>query len=148
MQDDERRIVLIEDDPRDVELITSALEEEDLDTKVIVLRDGEEALHHFFPEGDSTTTPPNPLAIFMDIKMPKIGGLEVLRKLRHASSPFRFTPVVILSSSKEPRDIEEAYESGVNAYIAKPVAFQEFFSTVRTMGLFWCNLNQTLYKVK
>lgn len=140
---DERRILLVDDDPNDVELILAAFEEHDLDSRVDVVRDGGEALAYLRREGAFADRPTgNPAVVLLDLKMPRLGGLDFLRDLRRESG-FAGVPVVVLTSSKEPRDVEECYRTGVNAYVVKPVAFDRLVRAVATLGLFWAVINET-----
>ena len=136
------RILLAEDDPRDVELTVSALGEYNLANDVVVARDGEEALDYLFRRGRFASRPEgNPVVLLLDLKMPKVDGLEVLRQLR-ADERMRAIPVVALTSSREPRDLEACYRLGVNAFVVKPVRFGEFVEAVRRVGAFWAVLNE------
>jgi DNA-binding response OmpR family regulator len=137
-----RRILLAEDNPRDVELTIEALSMSHLANEVDVVRDGVEVLDYLwrrdkFAARDATT----PTVVLLDLKMPRMSGLEVLREIR-ASEEFHSLPVVMLTSSREERDIVESYALGINAYVVKPVNFQEFISAVRTLGLFWAVINE------
>jgi CheY-like chemotaxis protein len=139
---DLKRILLAEDDPRDVELTLTALEENNLVNEVVVARDGAEALDYLRCQGDYRMRQKgNPAVVLLDLKMPKVDGIQVLEEIR-ADPELRQTPVVILTSSREERDLVEAYHLGVNAYVVKPVDFQEFLAAVREIGLFWALLNE------
>ncbi|MEX1277349.1 MAG: response regulator [Bacteroidota bacterium] len=140
---DLKRIMLVEDSVRDVELTLSALEEHHLANEVVVLRDGAEALDYLHQRGSfSARSPGNPAVIMLDIKMPKIDGLEVLRHIK-ADENLKMIPVVMLTSSREERDLIESYRLGVNAYVVKPVDFDKFVKAVSQLGLFWAVINQT-----
>lgn len=130
-------ILLVEDNPDDAELTIRALKKYNLANNLLHLHDGEEALNFLFsPEHNAM-----PKIILLDIKMPKVDGIEVLRKIK--SDPYRkIIPVVVLTSSKEERDIIESYKLGVNAYIVKPVEFDKFVKAVSEIGFFWLILNQ------
>lgn len=130
-------ILLVEDNPDDAELTIRALKKYNLANNLLHLHDGEEALNFLFsPEHNAM-----PKIILLDIKMPKVDGIEVLRKIK--SDPYRkILPVVVLTSSKEERDIIESYKLGVNAYIVKPVEFDKFVKAVSEIGFFWLILNQ------
>ena len=138
-----KRIMLVEDSARDVELTLAALEEHNLANEVIVTRDGAEALDYLYRRGSfATRGPGNPAVILLDIKMPKVDGLEVLRHLK-ADSNLNMIPVVMLTSSREEKDLIESYRLGVNAYVVKPVDFDKFVKVVSELGLFWAVINET-----
>ncbi|MBI3110316.1 MAG: response regulator [Ignavibacteriales bacterium] len=138
-----KRIMLVEDSARDVELTLAALEEHNLANEVIVTRDGAEALDYLYRRGSfATRGPGNPAVILLDIKMPKVDGLEVLRHLK-ADSSLNMIPVVMLTSSREEKDLIESYRLGVNAYVVKPVDFDKFVKVVSELGLFWAVINET-----
>jgi two-component system response regulator len=136
-------ILLVEDDPDDVELTLRALQPQHLASKVHVLHDGAEALDYLFADASTgRRTVNDPKVILLDLKLPKVGGLEVLQRLK--SDPrTRLIPVVILSSSREDRDVRAGYQLGVNSYIVKPVDFGQFTEAIRSLGLYWVLLNQT-----
>jgi CheY-like chemotaxis protein len=137
-----RRILLAEDSARDVELTLEALSEYNLANEVIVVDDGVQVLDYLFCRGMFEGRPNRPPAVvLLDIKMPKMNGIEVLREIR-ATEEFRSLPVVMLTSSREERDIVDSYDLGINAYVVKPVDFQEFIDAVRTLGLFWAVVNE------
>jgi CheY-like chemotaxis protein len=137
-----KRVLLAEDSAHDVELTLAALEEHHLANEVVVVRDGAEAWDYLSRRGQYEDRPPgSPAIVLLDIKMPKMDGLEVLRRMR-ADETLRSVPVVILTSSREERDIVESYKLGVNAYVVKPVALGEFISAVKGLGLFWAVLNE------
>jgi len=137
-----RRVLLAEDNARDLELTMAALEEHRLANEVDVVRDGEQAWEYLEQLGRSPGSPSvYPALVLLDLKMPKMDGLEVLRRMR-GDERLRTVPVVMLTSSREERDIVESYRLGVNAYVVKPVAFEDFMKAVRTLGLFWAVLNQ------
>jgi two-component system response regulator len=136
-------ILLVEDNPDDVELTLHALRKENLANNIHVARDGEEALEFLFCNGvhaDRTFEIP-PKLILLDLKLPKVDGMEVLRRLK-ADARTRTIPVVILTSSKEERDLFNGYHLGANSYIQKPVDFDQFRSTVKNVGLYWLVINQ------
>ena len=136
------KILFVEDDARDVELTLEALRDKNLVNEVVVTRDGEQALDYIYRRGSYTDRPEgNPVVILLDLKMPKVDGVEVARQLRSDSST-RLIPIVILTSSRESRDLEECYRIGVNAYVVKPVHFADFISEVRQVGVFWAFLNE------
>ena len=137
-----KRILLAEDDPNDVELTLTALAEYNLANEVYVVRDGVEALDYLLRRGTFANRPPgDPVVMFLDIKMPKIDGVEVLRQIK--SDPrLRLMPVVVLTSSREERDVAESYRLGANAYVVKPVDFYAFVKAVKEVGIFWAVLNE------
>jgi CheY-like chemotaxis protein len=137
-----KRILLVEDDPKDIELTLTALEEYNLANEIVVARDGAEALDYLFRRGTFKQRPAgNPVVIMLDLKMPKLDGVQVLRQL--TSDPqLRLIPVVVLTSSRESRDLEECYKLGVNAYVVKPVRFTEFIEAVKQIGVFWVLINE------
>jgi CheY-like chemotaxis protein len=137
-----KNILLVEDDPRDVELTLAAWEEHKLANKVTVARDGEEALDYLYSRGNFTSRAGgNPIFVLLDLKMPKVTGLEVLRQIK-ADPQLRAIPVIVLSSSREQPDLNECYELGVNAYVVKPVDFAEFMAAVKKLGIFWAAVNE------
>jgi CheY-like chemotaxis protein len=134
-------ILLVEDNADDIELAIHALREEKLANAITIARDGEEALDLIFGrlEQDAATLPPR--LILLDLKLPKVDGLDVLRALK-GDPRTQAIPVVIMTSSKEERDLVESYKLGVNAYVQKPVGFDDFRSIVKELGLFWLVINQ------
>ncbi len=135
-------ILLVEDDPNDVELTLHALKKANITNRIHVARDGVEALEFFFTTSSGAMRPPQdaPKLVLLDLKLPKVDGLEVLRRLK--SDPrTKAVPVVALTSSRERRDVEECYTLGVNSYIVKPVDFDKFAEAVRELGLYWLLLN-------
>jgi two-component system response regulator len=136
-------ILLVEDNPNDVELALHALRKHNLANHIEVVRDGAEALDFLFATGAYAHRSPEngPKVILLDLKLPKVDGLEVLRRIK-SDSRLKTIPVVILTSSKEERDIVESYSLGVNSYIIKPVDFEQFTEVVRQLGLYWLLLNQ------
>lgn len=137
------KILLVEDNPDDVELALHALRMHNLANDIEVARDGAEALDYIFRTGSYADRPlePLPRLILLDLKLPKIGGLEVLERVK--SDPrTRSIPVVVLTSSRQERDIIESYQLGVNSYITKPVDFEQFIQAVYTLGLYWLLLNE------
>lgn len=132
----------MEDDDKDIELTLTALAEHSLSDDVAIVRDGEEALDFLFRRGKYTELPDgNPVVVLLDVKMPKVDGLEVLRRMK-SDNKLRRVPVVMLTSSREARDIVESYELGVNAYVVKPVNFGKLMQAVKQLGLFWGVINQ------
>ena len=140
----DKTILLVEDNPDDVTLTLRALKKNNLLNEVVVARDGVEALDFLFSEGSYAGRNPEhlPELILLDLKLPKVDGLEVLKRIR-ASQLTKLLPVVILTSSNEQSDIISGYELGVNSYIRKPVDFEQFIEAVRQLGLYWLVLNQT-----
>jgi CheY-like chemotaxis protein len=136
------RILLVEDDPKDVELTLTALEEYQLVNEVVVAHDGEEALDYLYRRGKYETVPNgNPAVLLLDLKLPKVDGLEVLQQIR-SDDKLRMIPVVVLTSSHEERDVVASYKLGVNAYVVKPVNFHEFVNAVKELGGFWALINE------
>ena len=136
------RILMVEDDPKDVELTLMALEDYKLANEVVLARDGEEALDYLYCRGNFTTrTPDNPAVLLLDLKLPKVDGLEVLQLIK-SDEKLRMIPVVVLTSSHEERDMVASYKLGVNAYVVKPVDFHEFINAVKELGIFWAVINQ------
>ncbi|HLY28907.1 MAG TPA: response regulator [Aggregatilineales bacterium] len=136
-------ILLVEDNPNDMELTLDALRENKLANQIEVVRDGAEALDFLFAQGSYSHRNINhqPRLVLLDLKLPKVTGLEVLAKMR--SDPrTRFVPVVVLTTSRQERDIVESYKLGVNSYIVKPVDFEQFNEAVRQLGFYWLLLNQ------
>jgi CheY-like chemotaxis protein len=137
-----KRVLFAEDSENDVELTLTALKENRLANEVVVVRDGVEALDYLYRRGQFQSRPAgNPAVVLLDLKMPRVDGLGVLRTMRSDQS-LRAIPVVILTSSREERDLIESYELGVNGYVVKPVKFQQFVDAVKTLGLFWAVLNE------
>jgi CheY-like chemotaxis protein len=137
-----RRIMLVEDDPRDVELTLTALDDYKLANEVVVCRDGQEALDYLFSRGKfSDRVNENPAVILLDLKLPKVDGLEVLQQIK-SDERLRMIPVVMLTSSHEEKDMMRSYKLGVNAYVVKPVDFHEFINAVKELGVFWAVINE------
>jgi len=137
-----KSILLAEDNPRDVELTLTALAENNLANEVVVARDGEEALDYLFRRGRfASRAAGNPAVVLLDLKMPRVDGLEVLRRIK-ADESLKSLPVVMLTSSREERDLVESYRLGINAYVVKPVGFEQFVDAVRQIGIFWALLNE------
>lgn len=141
MMTDVKRILLVEDNPNDVELTLEALAEHNLANEVIVTRDGEQALDYLYRRGPyKLLKNGNPIVVLLDIKMPKVNGIEVLRQIK-SDPALKTIPVVILTSSREDQDLIECYSLGVNAYVVKPVDFHEFVDAIKELGLFWGIIN-------
>jgi CheY-like chemotaxis protein len=136
MKEQELDILLVEDNPNDAELTQRALRKTDIGARLLIARDGAEAIEQVLTQGL------RPRVIFLDLKLPKIDGLEVLRRIR-ADERTRGIPVVVLTSSQEERDITESYKLGVNSYVVKPVEFDKFYRTVSDLGTYWLVLNKT-----
>lgn len=135
-------ILLVEDDKRDLELTLVALERSQLANEVIVVRDGAQALDYLMREGDFRMREEgNPAVVLLDLKLPKVNGLEVLQRVRGTAS-LRSMPVVMLTSSQEESDVIKSYELGVNAYVVKPVEFRQFVAAIADLGVFWAVLNE------
>jgi two-component system response regulator len=130
-------ILLVEDNPNDAELVIRALKKNNLSNNLLHLQDGEEAINYIFSEENHTISK----LILLDLKLPKVDGLEILRKIK-ADSQRKKIPVVMLTSSKEERDIVESYDLGVNAYLVKPIDFDQFTKAIKDIGFFWLVLNQ------
>lgn len=136
------RILLVEDDPKDVELTLTALEEYNLANEVIVARDGEEALEYLYLRGKfKTRSSGNPAVMLLDLKLPKVDGLEVLKQVK-SEEKLRMIPIVVLTSSKEEKDMVASYKLGVSAYVVKPVDFHEFVNAIKELGVFWAVINE------
>ena len=135
-------ILLVEDDKRDLELTLMALERSQLTNEVITVRDGAQALAYLNQEGEfADRGTGNPAVILLDLKLPKVDGLEVLEQVR-ANPSLRSVPVVMLTSSQQESDVLRSYELGVNAYVVKPVDFKQFVSAIADLGVFWAVLNE------
>jgi len=137
-----RRILLVEDDPKDVELTLTALEEYNLANEVVVAPDGAKALDYLYCRGDYADRPhDNPAVLLLDLKLPKVDGLEVLQQIK-SDENLRMVPVVVLTSSREEKDMVTSYKLGVNAYVVKPVDFHEFVNAIKELGMFWAIINE------
>ncbi len=138
-----RRIILLaEDNPKDVELTLAALSESQVPHEVVVSRDGEEALDYLYTRGQFASRPVgNPSLVLLDLKMPKVDGLEVLRTIKGDAS-LTIVPVVMLTSSREERDLAASYGLGANAYVVKPVSYQVFVQALKETGIFWGVINE------
>lgn len=136
----QKNILLVEDNPDDEVLTLRALRKNNITNEVTVVRDGQQALDYFF-FSEAAATRPAPALVLLDLKLPKIDGLEVLRRIR-ADQHTCLQPVVILTSSKEEQDLVNGYRLGTNSYIRKPVDFDQFVEAVRQLGLYWLVLNE------
>jgi CheY-like chemotaxis protein len=136
------RILIVEDDPRDVELTLAALAEHNLVNEVVVTRDGKQALDYLYCRGEfAARSNENPAVLLLDLKLPKVDGLEVLEQIK-SDERLKMIPVVVLTSSHEERDMVRSYKLGVNAYVVKPVDFHEFINAVKELGVFWALINE------
>ena len=139
---DLKRILLVEDNPNDIELTLAAFEENNLANEVVVVRDGEEALDYLYRRGIFRMRGPgNPAVVLLDLKLPKVDGLQVLQRLK-ADPGLKTVPVVMLTSSREEQDLVSSYNLGVNAYVVKPVDFPDFIQAMNKVKVFWALLNQ------
>jgi len=134
-------IVLVEDSDEDAELTMRALKRRNFANTVRRIMDGAEALDYFFASNDGGAVKSLPRVVLLDLKLPKVNGLEVLQRLKNDERT-RAVPVVVLTSSKEDRDLEEAYRRGANSYIVKPVEFDKFMQAIETLGMYWMLVNQ------
>ena len=136
------RILMVEDDPRDVELTLTALADYNLTNEVVVIHDGEQALDYLYRRGSfEARTNENPAVLLLDLKLPKVDGLEVLQQIK-SDEALRMIPVVVLTSSREESDMVASYRLGVNAYVVKPVDFHEFVNAIKELGMFWALVNE------
>ena len=136
------RILLVEDDPKDVELTLTTLEEYNLANEIVVTHDGEEALDYLYRRGAfAARANGNPAVLLLDLKLPKVDGLEVLQQVK-SDEKLKMIPVVVLTSSREERDMVASYKLGVNAYVVKPVDFHEFVNAIKELGIFWAIINE------
>ena len=136
------RILIVEDDPKDVELTLTALAEYNLANEVVVTRDGEEALDYLYCRGNfKMRASDNPAVMLLDLKLPKVDGLEVLQHVK-SDEKLKMIPVVVLTSSREDKDMVASYQLGVNAYVVKPVDFHEFVNAIKELGVFWAVINE------
>jgi CheY-like chemotaxis protein len=133
---------MVEDDPNDVELTLTALADHNLANEVVVTRDGQQALDYLYCRGEfNARSRDNPAVMLLDLKLPKVGGLEVLQQVKK-DERLKMIPVVVLTSSHEERDIMRSYSLGVNAYVVKPVDFHDFVNAVKELGVFWAVINE------
>jgi CheY-like chemotaxis protein len=137
-----KRILMAEDDPRDVELTLEALSQHNLANLVDVVNDGAEALDYLYNRGNyADRITGNPIVVLLDLKMPRLNGIDVLRTIK-SDPKLKTIPIVILTSSKEASDLKACYDLGVNAYVVKPVEFVDFMKAIKTIGAFWVILNE------
>ena len=143
MTNKEVEIVIVEDDPNDAELILRVLKKHNLANKLVLLKDGAEALDYLLPQGvyRSRRVDSTPKVVLLDLKLPKVNGIEVLQRIK-SEERTRNIPVVVLTSSREDRDMKECYALGVNSYVTKPINFDEFANAVAELGLYWLMLNK------
>ena len=135
-------ILVVEDNAKDLELTLNALAENNLANEIVVARDGAEALDYMYARGKfATRVKGSPAVVLLDIKMPKVDGLEVLKKIKEDES-LKYTPVVMLTSSREDKDLMDSYKFGVNAFVVKPVNFGAFVVAVKSLGAFWAIVNE------
>jgi CheY-like chemotaxis protein len=137
-----KRILLVEDNQKDIDLTLAALEENHLADEVIVVRDGQQALDYLYRRGNfRLRAGGHPAVVLLDLKLPKISGLEVLSEVK-ADRDLKSIPVVMLTSSREEIDLSRSYQRGVNAYVVKPVTFARFVEALRELGVFWAEINE------
>ena len=135
-------ILLVEDNPKDVELSLVALAKTQLANEVVVVRDGAEALDYLRCSGDfASRAQGNPAVVLLDLKLPKVDGLQVLEQIK-SDPDLQAIPVVVLTASREEKDLLRSYKTGVNAYVVKPVSFKEFIAAIQDLGVFWALLNE------
>jgi CheY-like chemotaxis protein len=136
------RILIVEDDPNDVELTLTALTDYNLANEVVIARDGQQALDYLYCRAEFAARPAgNPAVMLLDLKLPRVGGLEVLQQIK-SDERLKLIPVVVLTSSHEEKDMMRSYKLGVNAYVVKPVDFHEFVNAVKELGVFWAVINE------
>jgi CheY-like chemotaxis protein len=142
MTADHKRILLVEDNQKDIDLALAALAENELADEVIVVRDGEQALDYLCQRGNfRLRARGNPAVVLLDLKLPKVDGLEVLTQIK-SDPQLQMIPVVMLTSSREDADVASSYQRGVNAYVVKPVTFSRFVDALRELGVFWAEINE------
>ena len=141
MKTEIKRILIVDDSPKDVELAIAALSENNMANEIIVAEDGEEALDYLYKRGKFIDEHGFPAVILLDIKMPKMNGIEVLRHIRN-DSKFKFIPVIMVTSSREEKDLVESYKLGANSYVVKPVDFNQFMEAIKILGQYWAIVNQ------
>ena len=136
-----KRILIVDDSPNDVELAIAALAEKNLANEVVVAEDGEEALDYLYKRGKFVNQTGNPAVILLDIKMPKMDGIEVLRHIR-ADPDFKHIPVIMVTSSREEKNLVESYQLGANSYVVKPIDILQFIDAIKVLGQYWAVINQ------
>jgi CheY-like chemotaxis protein len=136
-----KKILIADDSPKDVELTIAALAENNLANEVIVAEDGEEALDYLYKRGKFASVEGTPAVILLDIKMPKMNGIEVLKHIR-SDPKFKLIPVIMVTSSREERDLVESYKLGANSYVVKPVDITQFIDAIKVLGQYWAVINQ------
>ena len=141
MKADVKKILIVDDSPKDVELTVSALAEKNLANEVIVAEDGVEALDYLYKRGKFANEYGLPAVILLDIKMPRMNGIEVLKHIR-SNPEFKFIPVIMVTSSREEKDLVESYKLGANSYVVKPVDIVQFLEAIKTLGQYWAVINQ------
>lgn len=141
METEIKRILIVDDSPKDVELTIAALSENKIVNEIIVAEDGEEALDYLYKRGKFLNESGYPAVILLDIKMPKMNGIEVLKHIRN-DPKFKLIPVIMVTSSREERDLVESYKLGANSYVVKPVDFTQFMEAIKILGQFWAIVNQ------
>jgi len=137
-----KRILIVDDSPKDVELTIAALGENNLANEVIVAEDGEEALDYLYKRGKFANNDGFPAVILLDIKMPKMNGIEVLKHIR-SDPQFKLIPVIMVTSSREEKDLVESYKLGANSYVVKPVDIVQFIDAIKVLGQYWAIINQS-----
>ncbi|MFA9372354.1 MAG: response regulator [Labilibaculum antarcticum] len=141
MKTEIKRILIVDDSPKDVELTIAALSENNLANEIIVAEDGVEALDYLYKRGKFLNEPGYPAVILLDIKMPKMDGTEVLKHIRN-DPDFKLIPVIMVTSSHEEKDLVESYKLGANSYVVKPVDFTQFMEAIKILGQYWAIVNQ------
>lgn len=141
MNTEVKRILIVDDSPKDVELTIAALAENNLANEVDVAEDGVEALDYLYKRGKFDNGNGNPAVILLDIKMPRMNGIELLKHIR-SDPKFKFIPVIMVTSSREERDLVESYKLGANSYVVKPVDIVQFIDAIKTLGQYWAVINQ------
>jgi len=136
-----KRILIVDDSPKDVELTIAALREKNLANEVVVAEDGEEALDYLYKRGKFVNEKGYPAVILLDIKMPKMNGIEVLKYIR-STPKFKLIPVIMVTSSREEKDLVESYKLGANSYVVKPVDVIQFIDAIKSLGQYWAVINQ------
>ncbi len=137
-----KKILLAEDNPKDAELILLALQQSNLLNDVIRVKDGAEALDYLFKRGEfNGRDDDNPIVALIDLKMPKVDGLQVIKEIK-SNEKLKTIPTVVLTSSREEKDLVESYKLGINAYVVKPVEYEKFADTVKSLGVFWALINE------